>query len=206
MALTSRKPRPLDRGVRHVRDTRLIIIAAEGRLTEKQYFSMFRSTRVQLRVLPTGDGGQSAPEHVLARLLDFRDEFQLAADDELWLMIDVDRWGDGKLARVTREAHAGGCGLAVSRPCFETWLLFHYQAQVPNLERCSDIEQALRDRAGGSYNKKRLDLDALLPQVRSAAERARAVDVSPDAPWPQVAGSHVYRLIASLPAECFEDD
>ncbi|ESQ15165.1 MAG: RloB domain-containing protein [Thiohalocapsa sp. PB-PSB1] len=91
MALTSRKARPLDRSVKHLRDTRLIIIAAEGALTEKLYFEMFRSTRVQLRVLPTGDDGQSAPEHVLARLIEFREEFQLAVDDALWLMIDVDR-------------------------------------------------------------------------------------------------------------------
>lgn len=203
MALTSRKRRPLDRRVRHLRDTRLIIIAAEGTLTEKQYFDMFRSTRVQLRVLPTPAKGQSAPEYVFDRLLMFREEFQLADDDALWLMVDVDRWGEGKLAQVTRDARSRGFGLAISRPCFESWLLFHYEEQLPNLEKCREMERQLRTAAGGSYNKKRLDVDALLPLARAAAERARAADPVPDAPWPQAAGSHVYRVIQSLPTECF---
>lgn len=74
MALTSRKKRPLDRTVEHVRDCRLIIIAAEGRHTEKQYFSLFHNPRVQVKVLSTEDDGCSAPNHVLARLDVFRNE------------------------------------------------------------------------------------------------------------------------------------
>lgn len=114
MGLTSRRPRPLDRGAGQVRDSRLVIIAAEGRLTEAQYFSMFRSTRVQLKVLPT-PAGDSAPEAVLARLADFRAEYELTADDALWLMVDVDRWGEKTLARVCREARSRGFELAISR-------------------------------------------------------------------------------------------
>jgi len=71
MSLTSRRKRPLDHTVAHLRDTRLIVIATEGEKTEKQYFSMFQSLRVQVRVLHTEEGF-SAPKHVFDRLSDYR--------------------------------------------------------------------------------------------------------------------------------------
>ena len=40
MALTSRKRRPLNRTITHLRDTKLFIIATEGEKTKKQYFEM----------------------------------------------------------------------------------------------------------------------------------------------------------------------
>ncbi len=206
MALTSRKPRPLNRSVSHLRDTRLIIIAAEGRVTEGQYFEMFRSTRVQVRVLPAGNDDRSAPEYVLQRLRAFRDEYSLAGDDELWLMLDVDRWGDGKLASIAREAQATGFRLAISHPCFESWLLFHFSDHLPQTQRCDEIEAELRAAADGSYNKRRLDIDLLLPRVRDASSRARAADPSPRDRWPRSPGSHVYRVIESLPVDCFPPD
>lgn len=87
MALTSRKKRPLDRGVEHLGDTRLIIIAAEGHNTEAQYFSLVDSTRVQVKVLATGADHQSAPEYVL-ELYHFKDEIEDAckcSQVEAWL-------------------------------------------------------------------------------------------------------------------------
>jgi hypothetical protein len=39
MSFTSRKKRPLDRRVEHVKDTSLIVIATEGEKTEKIYFN-----------------------------------------------------------------------------------------------------------------------------------------------------------------------
>lgn len=52
----------LDRHYRW-RETKLFIIATEGELTEKQYFEMFKSSRIKIEVLSTDDG-KSAPQHV----------------------------------------------------------------------------------------------------------------------------------------------
>ncbi len=92
MALTSRKKCPIDRQSKPAphRDARLFIIATEGRKTEKQYFS-FGNKRCQVRVIPNEDN-KSAPAHILQQLKNFKREFQLKADYELWLMVDVDRW------------------------------------------------------------------------------------------------------------------
>ena len=120
MALTSRKKRPIDRQSKPAphRDARLFIIATEGRKTEKQYFSMFGNKRCQVRVIPNEDN-KSAPAHILKQLKNFKKEFQLNADDELWLMVDVDRWGDKNLASVSAQAGHNKFQPAVSNPCFE---------------------------------------------------------------------------------------
>ncbi len=99
MGLTGRKPRPLNREIAHLRDTKLIIIAAEGRKTEKQYFGIFKNHRVQVVVIPSDDN-RSAPEYILARLNGYTEEYQIGKNDELWLMVDTDRWGAKKLSEI----------------------------------------------------------------------------------------------------------
>ncbi|MDD5035208.1 MAG: RloB family protein [Methylococcaceae bacterium] len=195
MALTSRKKRPLDRTVPHRRDTRLIIIAAEGRETEKQYFAQFRDTRVQVKVLATGEDNQSAPQHVIDRLTHFREEFQIGEGDELWLMVDVDRWS---LAEITREAIQRGYQLAISNPCFEVWLLCHFQDPPQAASVCQPIEDALRAALGGSYNKSKLIVSQFVDKLESAMQRAKKLDVKPEDRWPQNVGSHAYKVVHSI--------
>ncbi len=52
MPLTSRKKRPLDRNVPHFKDTKLIVVATEGQKTEKRYFDIFKTLKIQVRVIP----------------------------------------------------------------------------------------------------------------------------------------------------------
>ncbi|MCK5509304.1 MAG: hypothetical protein KAI50_12390 [Desulfobacterales bacterium] len=58
MALTTRRKRPLDRRTRPEphRDARLFVIATEGEKTEKQYFSLFRNRRCQLKIIASSEG------------------------------------------------------------------------------------------------------------------------------------------------------
>lgn len=202
--ITSRRKRPLNRAVGHLRDTRLIIIATEGRTTEKLYFSMFHSTRVQLKVLPTGEDNRSDPVAVMERLRYYQNEFQLADDDELWLVIDVDRWGDKKLKQVCKEAVTAGIGLAVSNPCFETWLLLHYQAQLnSDWQRCSEVEAQLCGHLGKQYQKNCLPLDDLRNRLKVAMSNATAVDPGAKSRWPKSAGTHVYRIFGQFPDDFY---
>ena len=75
----------------YVRDARLFIVATEGEKTEEQYLSVFENSRVHVRVLSTGPDGKSAAKHVLERMTDFEDDYDLGPDDERWLMFDIDR-------------------------------------------------------------------------------------------------------------------
>ncbi len=86
-----RRRRPLDRQAKPVRDASLVVIASEDRYAVRQYFDFFQSTRIQFKVLETQDG-KSAPEHVLNRLKEYLDEFEIGEGDLFWLVCDCDHW------------------------------------------------------------------------------------------------------------------
>jgi hypothetical protein len=197
MSLTSRRKRPLDHTVAHLRDTRLIIIAAEGEKTEKQYFSMFRNKRVQVKVLNT-EGGQSSPKHVFDRLAEYKKTYDVKGDDELWLVIDVDRWTPQMLSEIATGCLQKKFGLAVSNPCFEIWLYLHHgDISSGSLITKQQLEKMLKDTLD-SFNKTNLDLDQYRNYVANAVDRATTLDTTPGERWPSKAGTHVYKVAKSI--------
>jgi hypothetical protein len=86
-----RRKRPLDRKANPVRDASLVVLASEDRYAVRQYFDFFQSTRIQFKVLETQDG-KSAPEHVLNRLNEYLEEFEIGEGDSFWLVCDCDHW------------------------------------------------------------------------------------------------------------------
>lgn len=181
----------------NVRDARLCIIATEGAVTEQQYFEIFGSSRIKVKVLPTGSDNQSAPDRVLERLNSFTEEFDLHEDDMLWLALDVDRWGDEKLSFVCREAKQKNYNLAISHPCFEVWLCLHFGNLDPEDKTCKQFKARLR-KVLGSYNGSNLDLPQYTPNLAEAVERAKILHPDLQQNWPPTIGTHVYRLVEIL--------
>lgn len=203
MGLTSRKRRPLNRAIPYLRDTKLVIIASEGERTEKQYFEDIfgsRSPRVQVKVLET-QAGTSAPKHVLSRLKNYVREIPLFEDDELWLVIDKDRWPNEQLHKVAQECWRCSFGLAVSCPCFEVWLFLHFTDATPDMQNLSSggIKYRLRIQLGG-YNQSSLDTSRFMPYYVDAMRRAIQLDVNPSATWPDHLGTHVYKVVRAIEA------
>ena len=186
-------PRP-----QFVRDARIFVIAVEGEKTEAQYFSLFENTRVRVEVLPAGPEGLSAPRQVLERLVAFEERFDLDADDERWLVLDVDRQRGQFLDEVTQVARESGYGLAVSNPCFELWLLLHFQDAGPSDTDCAAVTERLRPHVGG-HNKARLRLGAYTPdRTHEAVARARSLEGERDVRWPSCPGTHVFKVVERL--------
>ena len=94
-----------------------------------------------------------------------------------------------------------GFGLAISNPCFEVWLLYHFTDDIPDTDRCQRIEQVLRQATDSGYNKSKLKPECFEPHVQAALARAEAADPSPRGRWPSTPGSHVYRVIRMLPED-----
>lgn len=89
-----------------VKEANIIVIATEGECTEKQYFEEIQvrkgKTNIHVEILPTEDC-RSSPEDVLNRLDDYKKRYALNLNsDQLWMVIDVDQWGDIKLSQVAR--------------------------------------------------------------------------------------------------------
>lgn len=208
------KPRERKSGLR---DAKLIIIAAEGAKTEKRYFTdlvvdeRYRNPKIHVEILDRLQAEHSAPEHVIRKLDEFRQTYSLNEQDELWLVIDLDRWGSAKLSDISTQCIQKGYLLAVSNPGFEIWLLLHvasldeYTAEQleqfsqpgkPNDAR-TPLEAELMRRTG-SYNKSNLNTADYLPSVDLAIDRARAVDINPEHRWTNRIGTRIYLLVESI--------
>lgn len=143
------------------RDGRMIIIATEGSVTEVAYFTQLNdaailsSNKFQIKVIAPVEN-KSSPDHVLRSLSNFKRQYQIKADDELWMVIDRDRWTVQMLSDIQSQCKQKRIGLCISNPCFELWLILHYQelTAVP-----SEIQSMLfknQKQQGQSYTKRYL--------------------------------------------------
>jgi hypothetical protein len=157
---------------------------------------MFRSSRVQLRIIPCVDG-RSSPQATLERIKDFVAEFELSDGDELWLLVDRDRWTDSMLGRVAQDCIFSGINFAVSHPCFEVWLALHLTEDVSEFTDSQESLRLMRALLPG-YSKDKVSPELFLPRVGDAVIRAQRLDICPEHRWPLQIGTRVYLLVNSV--------
>ena len=201
------------------RDARLIVIASEGKDTERIYFKAlakeYTNPRVHVHILERSEAEQnnSSPEHVLKQLNDYKEQYALEADDELWLVVDKDRWTEAMLSRVATEcAQDDYMHMALSNPCIELWLLLHLvdvtsltseeqQQWLENRRKSKSADPYLKVRLRqemGSYHEAAYDAQMLIAHVEKAIERAKTLDKNPSDRGPQTLGTRVYLLAESV--------
>jgi len=202
MSLVPRQPRPLIRGTGRLRDDRLFIVACDDTYAPKQYFDFFRLARVQIHVIAS-EGGEGHARHVLDRLLTIDHE----DDDERWLLLDTNHYAQKNhlpsFLEAIGEAKRQGVTVAISKPCFELWLLLHHvdHADVTALATAA-AEQMLRAKLG-EYNKTNLKPEHYpLASVCLACKRAEALNETvAGGEIPQGNTSRVYQLWKSIVAK-----
>ncbi len=197
-----RKKRPLDRDSGVLRDASLVVIACEDKYAVEQYFAKFHTQRVQFVVLPT-ENGCSSPPDVLSRLNEFKEREATEEGDHFWICIDADHWAKSNhiqnLRIVLQECRRKNYGVAISNPCFELWLLLHFDdcSTQPPATAAEALASLCRVTPG--YQKNRCDRLAIEAEhVRLAVTRAKSMDTSPDEILPSYPVTRVYRLIELL--------
>lgn len=201
------------------RDARLIVIASEGKDTERIYFKAlakeYTNPRVHVHILKRSEDEQnnSSPEYVLKQLNEYKSQYELEDDDELWLVVDKDRWTEAMLSRVATECSQDvAMHMALSNPCFELWLLLHLEDAasltpeehvrwMENRRKSRNADPYLKTRLRqkiGSYHESSYDVLTLIVHVEEAIERAKALDKNPTDRWPQTLGTRVYLLAESI--------
>lgn len=201
------------------RDARLIVIASEGKDTERIYFKAlakeYTNPRVHVHILERSvdEQNNSSPEHVLKQLNDYKSQYELEADDELWLVVDKDRWTEAMLSRVATEcSQEVAMHMALSNPCFELWLLLHIEDAasltpeeqmlwMENRRKSKNADPYLKVRLRqkmGSYHESSYDALSLIAHIEDAIERAKTLDKNPTDRWPQTLGTRVYLLAESV--------
>ncbi|MBN2039187.1 MAG: RloB domain-containing protein [Spirochaetes bacterium] len=197
-------------------NSNLIIIATEGRNTEKKYFNdltskdNFYTDKVHIIVI-SNIQDKSSPDHVMKQLNDFYNEYDLGENDELWLVIDRDRWPAKTLPNIARQCKQKNYNMALSNPCFELWILLHLK-DVYSLSK-SEKERLLLNRKVsatrttiekeiisilGSYNKSNIDISKIIQHTNVAIDRAIELDRFPSHRWPNYLATRVYKFVKTL--------
>ena len=194
------------------RDARLIGIACEGSLTELRYFEAVKEklaehpSRIHIELIKREEASKSAPKHVINSLDAFRKKVGFLLSDNFWAVIDYDRWGEKALSDAAKKIEQKGYLLAVSRPCFEAWLLLHLLSDndldisfLDELDKsgCKAIIGEIQ-KLKGYYTKELKDAEEYLALSEVAIHNAKKLDTKENCRWPQSFGSKVYLLLLSI--------
>ena len=181
-----------------------VLVCCEGKVTEPSYFNGLKreghNNLLHVEVKPAGVAPKTLADYAVERKDEAERKARRQKDDnlrfdEVWCVFDVDAHEHIPDAR--QQAAANHVNLAISNPCFELWLLLHFQDQRPHIER-DRVQSACRDHMPGY--KKEVPFQLVFPHYQEAVERALALDN-----WQQEQGrpggnpsTDVYRLTTRI--------
>ncbi len=120
---------------------RLFDIVGEGEVTEKEYFQKVEyllNTIIKFRCSSARDGRSA--DSMDNCISGFKSDSGFRKGDEVWIVIDLDCKTRADLNDYLNIARKHKCGLAISNPAFEIWLIFHFAdaSNVINVDNCID--------------------------------------------------------------------
>lgn len=146
-----------------------------------------------IKIVPGKYG--SSPLQVLSRMKTYLRKNKPDRHDEAWLVVDRDQWPEPHIRQLqdwTREDSARH--LAVSNPCFEYWLLLHFEDyDVKDSRAC----KARLQRHIPNYDK-HIDDKMVRCQWKCASARAKMREKPSSQDWPRDRGTTFYRLVESV--------
>lgn len=189
-AVRREMPRRRRRPFREPR-TRILVLCC-GKRTEPEYFKGLvqhvRNPSVTVKVKSGISDPAGLVEQAKARL--GADDF-----DQVWCVVDVDEFDIDRA--VEGSGSVAGVRLAVSNPCFDLWLLLHFQEQTAYVATCGKLGERLRRRVA-NYEKA-VEFRRFAPGVaRAVAGAKRLGDTETDFPNPSTG---VWRLVELISSE-----
>ena len=161
-----------------------ILITLEGEVTEPEYFRWLarriKDRPVALRLFDRHSDPVSVVNLAISKRDGDRSSAVAAADredqfDDVWAVVDVDEHKhlDKAVALADRE----GVNLAISGPCFESWLIMHFRAQG-SAERSPDNKRLWARTNSRPKDTDFSDLPGKLGQALGNAQTGRKQQVS----------------------------
>ena len=145
-----------------------------------------KTRRLHIEVITRDDASASSPMSVLGTLDRFAVEFMLRDGDQLWLVVDRDSqsWKPREMADVARSSGQKHYFLAVSNPCFEVWLLVHFEDLSPqSAKRKKELFEnksgLLKTEVNRFLAPQKEYIDHFEPHTALAIERSKALDTKP---------------------------
>ncbi len=157
-----------------------VLVCCEGDVTEPSYFNGLKreghNNLLHVEVQPVG----MTPKPLVDYAVDLKKEAETKARrekddnlkyDEVWCVFDVDAHEHVPDAKQKAGAHK--INLAISNPCFELWLLLHFQDQRAHIER-HHVQSACGDHMPRYV--KEVPFELVFPHHQEAVDRAVALD------------------------------
>jgi hypothetical protein len=148
-------------------------IFTEGCETEPRYFAMigkFFANNIHLSIKYRKTRPQ--PLQILKYVKKFIRDEKLKKDDEVWIIVDVDDRNKTDFQPLHQwAAKKENYGLAISNPCFEYWLLLHFEEghNICGLKHCLDrLKTHLPN-----YEKSHINEEQLKSKVYEAIDNAK---------------------------------
>lgn len=190
-----------------VRDYKLFAIACEGTRREPEYFQLFKHMSAKIAVDIIDDvvyeGIQasatqgSAPRWVLDRAIRYIEREGLSPDDDLFFVMDVDRWSSDQLRELAQYcAEQHNWHLVLSNKCFEIWLYFHKKEHNRGLDldiSSKELKHVISLLEDGGYHPYKF-----IPNFLEAIRNARNADTNADYHFPNKNETKVYILGQAL--------
>lgn len=173
-----RAPSPLTRKTETRQPRKTLVIFCEGERTEPVYLEALKRrpevkdvASVDLRI----EAEHGMPETLVSSAIKAHDK---SADeegevDEFWCVFDVE-WprNHPRLREAVQQARGNGINVAISNPCFELWLILHFERHGSWLD--NDGARRLRRQLDGAPDKN-VDPSKYMPHVRKAMNNAVAL-------------------------------
>lgn len=187
MVKRNREPRgSLRRRSRNLPQRKTMLIVCEGKETEPNYFHCLKCAPVPSKkfAITIKSGRGRSPLSVVNEA----DKWQKTRDkanapyDEVWAVFDTEG-GESResLIKAINKAEEKNINTAISNPCFEVWILSHFEKSASAFSLPEQAEKRLNSKwkkafDGQEYSKSAADIYRKISENTDAAiENARAV-------------------------------
>jgi len=192
------------------RDAKSIYIFCEGKEREFNYFLYFKEldSRINIEIYKLDPHEDNSPTGLLTIAekcllkseINQNPKYHFIEGDEVWFVLDVDKDRDESRnpkieVLIERCNQSNNWYLALSNPCFEVWLLYHFFTSKITFEN-SDIsknwKQYLNDSVPGGFDSRKH------PIYISTASKNAETNYSSSDNQPDIGTTNVFELANSI--------
>lgn len=188
------------------REAKSIYIFCEGLKREYKYFEYFKEmdSRINVEIYKLHPHEDNSPLGLLSIakkcILEDEAKYTFQKNDEVWIILDIDKdkneSRNPQIKKIEKELEQlSGWNLALSNPCFEVWLYYHYQSEKPDIkdnEYCTNWKKLVNESVKGGFDSRRhpLYIEQATKNAKSNYEITEGV--------PNVGSTDVFSLSKSI--------
>ena len=179
-------------------DAKKVYIFCEGEETEVKYFKYFQGLSSNIDIIPIPNyNGKSDPLKLKenANLLFFGNEdvlpqFELNKEykDEVWFVIDTDRWNEGNKIELLKEfcysqdESENLWNVVQSNPCFELWFYYHFHENMPDeneVDSFTSFKEFVNSQIKGGFDTRSMPIE-LTTAIENSTKNFNITSNQPD--------------------------